>query len=157
MNITPREAHEYYLQLTDIQTRLESDVKSPDESEKDFQWHIQDLERQKQEIRDILAESGYDPDNEPEDIWPENTVNKASARTAHSQTGYVIYGYDKDDDRYDRLIDVSNHVVNNELLMQEILKDVAKLVRQERILTEKGQPYDWVELRHHDIRIDVKG
>lgn len=59
--MTNQEIHELYLRLTDIQTQLESNIGDEDE-----------LETEKRRINLMLIIHGYDPDNEPENIYPEN-------------------------------------------------------------------------------------
>ena len=55
------DAHELYMRLTDIQAQLESNI--GDENE---------LEAEKAEIANALAAAGYDPESEPESLYPEN-------------------------------------------------------------------------------------
>lgn len=65
---------------------------------------------------------------------------------------YIIQAYDKDADNWDTLCDLTPFDVDLSTA-EDILQFFATLIREEKIKTKSGQPYDWVELYQDNIRI----
>lgn len=66
---------------------------------------------------------------------------------------YEIVAYDKDSDRYDSIVELSAAMDGK--AARRAAKNIAKLVKDERLKTEDGQPYDWVELWLYGKQVEV--
>lgn len=141
--LSPEQAHECYLQLTNIRAQLETGVPES---------QIEPLETEERGLQNMLREAGYDPDDEPESIWPEN---RQQTRKTPEVPGYEIYAYDKDNGRLDLLLDMRGYTVYNKTLPEHILKTLAALVKSEQLKAPDGQPYDWLELHYNEQRVAV--
>lgn len=63
-----------------------------------------------------------------------------------------IEAYDKDDDRYDTLVDATLPVVSRDAygkmyaLFEDLARELDEMVREEELRQANNTPYDWVEM-----------
>ena len=68
---------------------------------------------------------------------------------------YRIFAYDKDQDRSDLIISIPKTIGMDATLPCLIARNISELVKSERLKSQDGQPYDWVEVWLNDEHIYV--